>query len=243
MNHRSTLGAVLVVLAVTLAPVAAAVPAGSPATTPTEQTAVEPGERLSGAVAVQGAELAGDVDERALAVRLTRANGSTAKAAVIADETDEIEARLDALEQRKQRLKQARDNGSISQAAYRSEIAELAARLATLRRLANTSAMAAADLPADVLAANGVTVEAIRGLADRAANLSGPEVAAIARSVAGNDVGRAIGSDRDGPPTDIPAAGNQSDNPGNGQQSNATAGDDRGGGNDDKRNDTAADAG
>ena len=63
-------------------------------------------------------------------------------------------------------------------------------------------------LPAEALEANGVNATAIRRLSDRAANLTGPETAEIARFIAGDGVGRAArpgaADDRSGAPDNRP---------------------------------------
>jgi hypothetical protein len=190
-----TLAAMLLV-----APMAAAAPTlgttmtdtATPTATPTESGSVSPGEKLSGVVSVQRAELAGEVAERTYGVTIARANSSGAKAAVVADTVDDVQERVETLERRKETLKEARRNGSISEGKYRAEMAEVAAELSTARRLANASSDTAAGLPEDVLRERGINVTAIQALQDRAANLTGPEVASIARSIAGESVGKSI---------------------------------------------------
>lgn len=190
-----TLAAMLLV-----APMAAGAPAlgttltdtDTPTTTPTEDGSVSPGEKLSGVVSVQAAEIDGEVAERTYEVKVARANSSASKAEVVAETLGDVEERVDELEDRKKTLKEARDNGSISEGKYRAEMSEVAAELSTARRLANASGETAAGLPEDVLAEKGINVTAIRALQDRAANLTGPEVANIARSIAGADVGKSM---------------------------------------------------
>ena len=202
---------VALVAAMVVAPVAAATQEDTPTDTPAEDQAVQPGEQLSGVVGVQEAEIDGEVEERTFGVQVARADSNASKARVVGEQADDVEARLAELEQRRAELREARDNGSISEGRYRAETAEVAARTATLGRLANDSEAVAEGLPEDVLAAQGVNVTAIRTLQDRAANLSGGEVAAVARSIAGDDVGRSAGADR-GAPDDVPGA---PDDPGN----------------------------
>lgn len=189
---------------------------------------VSPGDRLSAAVGVGAAELEGELSERAFGLRVARANSDGAKAGVVADQQASIEERLTELEERKAALQAARENGSISEGRYRAEMAQLAAETRTVERLANATQRTAAGLPADVLESKGVDVEAIRTLKEEARNLTGPEVAEIARSIAGRDVGERIGPDRR---PDLPGeAGNRSDGNGSdrGQSDDRGQGDDRG---------------
>lgn len=205
MNLDATLAAVLVLAAaLVVAPVAAAAPSGGPAATfgaqdtetPTpeadENASVAPGEKLSGAIGVQQTEIEGEVDERTFGVKVAKAGADDSKARIVADQLDDVEQRLDQLEERKQNLKDARENGSISEGQYRAEMARVVAETESARRMVNASEETAQGLPAETLAEKGVDVEAIQTLKDRAGNLSGPEVAKIAQSIAGKDIGKSM---------------------------------------------------
>lgn len=172
-----------------------------------------PGARLSGVVAVQGAEVDGELDGRAFGIAIARANSDAAKAAVVADEVGELERRLADLRERKRTLDAARENGTISEARYRAELAGLSARTAAVAGQLNRTQAASADLPAALLAERGVNASAIEHLRADARNLSGPEVAAVARSIAGPNPGRSLTNADDGPPglQDAPGATNRSD--------------------------------
>lgn len=221
---RTTPMAVLVLAAlVVAAPMAAAAPApgpvamfgqdsGTPTATPADNSSVAPGEKLSGVVGVQQAEVEGEVAERTYGVKVARANSDEAKAAVVAETLGEVEQRVTELEQRKQTLQEARENGSMSEGEYRAKMATVAAELSTARGLANASEDTARGLPADVLEAKGVNATAIQALQDRAQNLSGPEVAQVAQSIAGKDVGTSMA---DAAPNDTggEAAGDQAGAP------------------------------
>jgi hypothetical protein len=157
--------------------------------TATENETVEPGAQLSGVVGVQEAELNGDVEERAYGIRIAQANSSDAKAAVVAEQLNRSEQRVAELEERRAELEAARDNGSISNGQYRAQVAQLHAESQTVQRVNNQTNETASELPAETLEANGVNVTAIRTLSERASELSGPETASVARSIAGASVG------------------------------------------------------
>ncbi len=207
--RRSTVVLALVV-ALASVPVAGAVvgaPSESPGALHDAQTSnessnasstVAPGQQLSGVVGVQQAELEGTVEVRAAGLAIARAETDAAKAAVVAGQYESIGDRLDSLEQRKQDLQAAHANGSLSDGAYRARMAELAAKTESLKRMANQTAAVGTRLPADLLASHGVDARAIRTLSDRAGELAGPEVAKIARSIAG-PVGGAGPVDTRGP--------------------------------------------
>jgi TolA-binding protein len=186
--------AIPAVLAVLLAVSALAVaPAAMAQQTDTDESSenetIEPGAQLSGVVGVGEAELNGDVEERAYGIRIAQANTDDAKAAVVAEQLNRSEQRIAELEQRRAELEQARENGSISNGQYRAQVAQLHAESRTVERLNNQTNETANDLPAETLEANGVNVTAIRTLSERASELSGPETARVARTIAGASVG------------------------------------------------------
>lgn len=239
MTHRSPLLAVALALAVVFAtPVAAGslglsgsaggstvdgtsdVVAQSAENDSTANDSVPPGAKFAGVVGVQGAEVSGEVEERAFGIRIAAANSDDAKAAILAGQTGELEGRLGEIRAEQQNLTDRYENDSISEGQYKARMAKLTAEARTLQRLANTTADTANGLPADVLAANGVDVDAIATLQRNASNLTGPEVAAIAREIAGNDAG--------GPPVGVNPAGNVTDGmpgAGNGQGDDPGVGD------------------
>lgn len=217
----AVLAALLVIGTLAAVPVAMAQETGTDGTNETNGTdgnaTVAPGEQLSGVVGVGEAELSGEVESRAYGVRVAQANSSDAKAAVVADQLNDTEERLADLESQRTELEAARENGSISEGQYRARMATLHAESQSAARLANQTNETAGQLPAETLEANGVNVTALRTLQDRAANLTGPETAEIARSIAGENAGQAARPD-EAPerPGAGDRAGNESDRPGAG---------------------------
>ena len=206
-----------------------AVPVGGAATgaagtadhAPQEETPTEsnesteppaPGAQFAGVVAVQAAEVEGEMDGRSFGIRVARANSNGSKAGVVADQFDDLEGRLDALAERKQALAEARENGSISEARYRAEVAALAARTAAVERQINQTEAATHDLPPGLLESKGVNATAIDRLRNDSRELAGPDVAAIARSVAGPPDGAGLGGAdvTRGPPTSEPGQSGES---------------------------------
>jgi len=175
---------------------------------------VTPGERLSGVVGVQEAELEGEVERRAFGIEVAGAATNDSKAAVVADRLDRIEQRLTEVRERKAALDEARANDSMSEGEYRARVSELVAQGQASKDLLNESERTAGQLPAETLEQRGVNASAIRTLKESAAELTGPEVAEIARSIAGPNVGKA--------PADVPVTPDRADGDGAG---NATDGD------------------
>ena len=210
--------AALVVAAVAV-PVAGMAAVGEPVPATDESVAqtdtnssnatVAPGERLSGVVGVQKAEVEGEVNRRAFGLQIANASTNASKASVVAGQFDNIQQRLAALEQRKANLTEARQNGSISEGKYRAQVAELSARLDAARNLANETGEESKGLPADLLEARGVNATAIQTLQQRASELGGGEVAEIAREIGGapDDAGRE-GRGNNGPESDLPETDN-----------------------------------
>lgn len=174
-----------------------------------------PGARLMGVAEVQGAEVEGEVEKRSFGLQVAAANSNASKASVVAQQTQNLESRLAELRDRRAELEAALENGTISESRYRAEIAGLAARISTLRELTNATSETAKGLPAEALAERGVNATAIERLRTSAANLSGPEVAEIARSIAGPPNGT-VGPPANaggGPPDDVPAGDNSTTGP------------------------------
>ncbi|WP_049901603.1 hypothetical protein [Natrinema sp. J7-1] len=202
MNRTTsiTLAAILVVATVAV-PLAAAsvVSSGDAQAAPdadADTESIKPGERFAAAVGVQNAELEGDVSERAFDARIANAESNRTKAAVVAAGVNETDARMTELEDRLPDLNESRDTGAISEGRYRAAVATIVAEMRSLERRAATAETAAAELPPEALAAHGIDEESIRTLRERAGDLGGPETAAIARSIAGDDVGNSAGNER-----------------------------------------------
>lgn len=216
----STLAVALLVVgaAIAVPAVGATQPAavGAQESTPSGGTAedgnesIAPGERFSGVVGVQEAEIDGDVESRTFGIKVAKANTDDAKAEVVAERHQQNEQRLEELEQRLSELKQARENGSIGHGEYAARSAKIHAELRNVEHSANETAEVAEGIPDETLEANGVDPEAIDTLRKNASEMSGSEVADLARSIAGPSVDRT-------PPerTGAPDRGNE------------TAGDDR----------------
>jgi len=155
---------------------------------------VAPGERMAGVVGAERASVESEVAVRAFDRRVAAADSSRAKARVVVGQLDDLHERLDELDAERAELERARENGTLSRGEYRARLARLYAEERALRRLANRTEHTARGLPAETLREQGVNVTAIEHLRADARNLTGPEVAAVARNVAGRSVGRPAGA-------------------------------------------------
>jgi hypothetical protein len=193
------IGLTLVVLgAILLATPVAALAGTTSADTTQEQSqddqTITPGERLSGVVAAQQAELDGEIEERTFEIKVQNASDDNETADIVSEKIEEVQTRLETLDQRLERLQESVENGSLSRGTYAARAAEVEAERASVERVADDANETATGLRADVLREKGLNVTAIRTLKNRADELSGPEVARIARSIAGPDVGEDIGN-------------------------------------------------
>lgn len=192
MRRTTTLLVAALVVVGTLAAVPATGLAQTDTATPTpdgdeaeDGNATAPGDLLEGAVGVQEAEVEGEIENRTFGIRVARAATDEAKADVVAEQLERNEERIAELEERRAELEAARENGTISDAEYRNEIARLAVESRNAERLTNRTGNVSEGLPADLLEERGIDATAIRTLSERADQLTGPEVSEIARGIAG----------------------------------------------------------
>ena len=168
-----------------------------------------PGERLSGVIGVQNAEISGEVDARSFEVAIDRATTDEERAAVVAERLSRTEARASDIAQRQQTLRERRNAGELSHGAYAARMAETAARAESVAHESNRSADVARELPAAVRTANGLDEDRLETVQNQARELRGPEAAAIARDVGGPTIGGPMAGDRRGPPNATPGGGDR----------------------------------
>ncbi|MFB6085839.1 MAG: hypothetical protein ABEJ84_03385 [Halodesulfurarchaeum sp.] len=167
-----------------------------------------PGVLFAGSIAVQQAKVRGAIEHRAFGLQIAAAATNRSKAQVLNRTQEHLQERLSELETQMERLNQSRANGSISQGQYQVRLSALVTRVENLERMINSTSRTAAMLPRQTLQANGVNVTALNQLRMHAQNMTGPEVAAIARQIAGRSVGRPMGPPKGvpgGPPEGVPA--------------------------------------
>ncbi|MXV60667.1 hypothetical protein GS429_00995 [Natronorubrum sp. JWXQ-INN-674] len=197
--------------------------------TESDAGSVSPGEQLSGVIGVQEAEVNGELSERTYGIKIANAESDDERADVVDDQLADVEERLAELEQRLDELEDARNDGEITEGQYRAEVATAAAEKATVERNAEAAQTNADELDPELLEERGIDLEAIEDLRDRASELGGEEVAAIAQSIAGNAVGQSPAPDREpGAPIETGGPDRTDDSP-----------EDRAGGPDSDRSDDA----
>lgn len=179
--------------------------AGSPAPGTSNETtaAAAPGAHLAGVVGVQGAEVEGELAGRRFGLEVARTGSNGSRADLVAEQLSDLDQRLATLQDRKRALIDARENGSVSEARYRAEVAVIATRTAAIEHRLNQSAAVSNELPTDLAVSRGVDTAAIDEIRSDTRELSGPDVADIARSIGGPNAGRGLataGNGSDGPP-------------------------------------------
>lgn len=153
----------------------------SAATQPANDSAnATAGSRLAGAFATQQADIGGELETRAVAVRLARANTTTERVAELDRLRASTEARLQSLERRRDRLRRALTNGSLSPGEYAHTMADLRTDAAVTESIADRGASAAASLPDSVATEYDVGADSFRTLENRSRNYSDGLAAAFA---------------------------------------------------------------
>ncbi len=200
MKRTSILVALMVIVGMVAIPAVGAVAQENSETEPENDVdEMSPGERLSGVMGVQQAELDGEIERNAFTIALERADDNATKASHITEKLNETEARLTEFDERKAELDEQRANGDITEGQYRAQMAKMATEVETQKQQLNQSNATASELPEETLEENGVNVTAIGTLMNNANELSGGEVSEIARSIAGDRSGVVDrpGEDRD----------------------------------------------
>ncbi|TQQ82334.1 hypothetical protein [Halonotius roseus] len=217
MNRPTTLfgTALLAAAVVVLAVIAGGVTAtAGPATTAAPQVAANdttanataPGAQLAGVVGVQQAEVDSDLDNRTFGLRVANVDSDEERAAIIAERQNTTRAQLASQTDRLAALREARANGTISNAEYRARVATVAAQAADTERDAAQLNRTARRLPDAVRERANINVSAIEQLRGDARTLGGPETAAIARSIGGTAARNPMAGGGRGPPMGTPGA-------------------------------------
>ena len=161
---------------------------------------VEPGEQFAGVVAVHESEFEGEMNERTFGIKVAQSASAEAQGEVVGEQLDDVEQRVDELEDRVDELEEKRDNGEITEGQFQAEMAVVASERQTAANLAAQSEASTEGLDEEILAANGIDMQAIQTLQDRASELGGPAVAEAAQKIAG---GSAAAADDAGPSIEI----------------------------------------
>lgn len=178
------------------------------------ETTIDAGAKLAGVIGSQQAEHESAVQTRAFDRAFERAATNGSQAAIVATSSEQIEERIQELENESDRLQQRYENGSISKSAYYARTTVLTARITALETRANQTSMRAKALPKSALEARGMNTSDVRHLETRVRNVTSPHASAIAKRVAGPQVGQPMG-----PPETVPGHEGDRGPPGTSNQS------------------------
>ncbi|RXK47371.1 hypothetical protein [Halorientalis pallida] len=149
------------------------------------------GARLAGTIGTQQSEVAGQLETRTLVVRLGRADSPDERAAVLAVLETRADARLASLRERRERLRSAAGNRSVSAGAYAYLAATVSVEATVNRQLADRGERATADLPDAVTAEYGLSAERFRTLANRSDSVTAElrrDLRVLGRSLVADEV-------------------------------------------------------
>ncbi|ELY58987.1 hypothetical protein [Natronolimnohabitans innermongolicus] len=124
------------------------------------------------------------------------------RAELVRERTDDLEERLERLEAERETLTESSDEDDLHPGKYQSQLAQLTVEIRSLEREIDRTEQRAAE--------TGVDTERLDNLRANASDLEGPEVAAMARGLAGVDE-----IPGNGPPTDRGGGPGQNDQSGN----------------------------
>jgi hypothetical protein len=151
------------------------------------------GEEISVLVSAQQTEVRNTVENEAFEIAFER-DGAPA----VEKRAQALGERLNGVEERKQELERAREEGNISEGRYRAKMAKLSFDAEAVNSSADAVLEKAEGL--ERAGERGVNVENIRRLKQKASNMTGQEVARIARGIAGRAGMAPAGA---GPPEDV----------------------------------------
>jgi hypothetical protein len=161
------------------------------------------GEEISVLVSAQQTEVRNTVENDAFDIAFER-NGTQA----VQERAEELKERLESIEETKKELERQREEGEISEGRYRAKMAKLNFEAESVNSSANVTLEKAVGL--ERAGEQGVNVDRIRRLKQNASSMTGPEVAEIARGIAGRP-GQA--PERRGPPEDVGGNGRDAGRP------------------------------
>lgn len=149
--------AAVVVLSAGTTPLAAAVDGGSPPGP--AQTNATPASNASSPFATQGDLIGQRLSAEAFEIRLQNAPTATARARIVADEVDRVEAQLTLLRQRFETVRAARQSGSVEDDQYESRTGQLLDAAQTLDARVDRIQTAVNQTDESALSEAGVTRE------------------------------------------------------------------------------------
>lgn len=191
MKRIATLVAVIIV-SLPLAGASSVTLAQSDAVPSIDEDEITPGERFGGAVGVQHAEFEGTIAEHRFTVVLGNATTNETMARELVIHMESFDERLTEIEDSRTDLEDQREASEISHGHFVANLARLEAERTTITHLAERAEDLSRDLPEEVLDEQGLDIEQISALRERAEDLAVEEVATIAREIAGGNTSMVV---------------------------------------------------
>lgn len=179
------------------------------------------GEQLSGAMSAQEAELDGELDRHAFGNAIANAESDEERAALITERKEAVREDIDTQKADHEALQDAYEAGEVTRGEYVSDLSAQGVGIDNAHAAVDDMDEAANDLPTELREEAGVNSEALNTLREEAEELTGPEVAAIATTIAGPDVSDRIG----GPDNGDAGPGDRAGGPDDGDDDEADADD------------------
>lgn len=173
------------------------------------------GGDISSFMQSSAAEIDGAVETGMWSAEFNATSDRSRQQRLVERRTDELRTELNDLQERREALVAERDAGNVSDAAYKARIGQLLGRINALKSAINATEPRARQVDTNV--------DALQMLESDAQNLTGPEIAAVARNTTGVGNGNGppdgVGSGSDdagGPPEDVGNASGPLEDAGNG---------------------------
>lgn len=172
---------------------------GANATAGASESTAPAGSQLAGAFSAQQSDVNGELAIRRIGIRLARADTVDERARILADLREATDERLQAMEQRRERLRAARATDSLSPGAIAHVTASLSVETTVTQRLTARGEREAETIPAAVAERHGVSADVFASLHNRSQT---------ARTDLESIVGDRLAADG---PVSPPASGDQHD--------------------------------
>ncbi len=133
------------------------------------------GAEISSFMQVSTSQAKGTVDTGMWVARFNQTKNKSAQQALVSNNVGDMKNQLSDLQDRKQKLIQARNNGQISQLKYQSEMSQLIGEIRSIQHAINATRPRAVTV--------GTQVNDVENLSEQADTAGGPEMIEVARSM------------------------------------------------------------
>lgn len=133
------------------------------------------GAEISSFMQVSTSQAKGTVDTGMWVARFNQTKNKSAQQSLVSNNVGDMKNQLSDLQDRKQKLIQARNNGQISQLKYQSEMSQLIGEIRSIQHAINATRPRAVTV--------GTRINDVDNLSEQADTAGGPEMVEVARSM------------------------------------------------------------